>query len=137
MIRRIKVIRKGEIKPNYPVFKVKGFTSTRLINSLKDGSDRFMLSLVRIEPGVKASGIYEDKDEAVYVLNGKLKVILKNGEEIILKKNEVIFIPEKTDKILINDFKETVEAIAVHGPSKTEKELQMFLKEKDGNWNWE
>ena len=70
-------------------------------------------------------------------LNGKIKVILKNGEEIILKKNDVIFIPEKTDKILINDFKETVEAIAVHGPSKTEKELQMFLKEKDGNWNWE
>ena len=125
MIKRIKVIRKGEIKPNYPVFKVKGFTSTRLINSLKDGSDRFMLSLVKMEPGVKASGIYQDKDEAVYVLNGKLKVILKNGEEIILKKNDVIFIPEK------------IEAIAVHGPSKTEKELQMFLKEKDGNWNWE
>jgi len=119
MLRHVTIVRSKDIVPKE---LGSGLYSKRLITGPKDGCNRFMLSLLRIEPGASSKGKYEDKDEAIYVLRGILQIIGLQGR-VSLNPGDVVFIPADTVIELSNEGPVDVEALAVIAPSKTEEEL--------------
>ena len=94
----------------------------------KDDSDRFMLSVMTVAPGVKMpEGAYGDKDEAIYVLKGQFKLTFKN-ETIILNPGDALFIPMGEASSMENPGNVTTELVAVIAPSKNSEELESYIK---------
>ena len=100
----------------------KGVKSIRLITGPKDASDRFMMSLVTVEPGANSEGIYEDKDEALYILQGRLS-LRWDGKVEVVGPSDAVFIPMGKRWNMENKEATDVKLIAVISPSKTSDEL--------------
>ncbi len=119
MNRKLTIVHSQDINEK---MLAKGVFSKRLITGPKDGSDRFMLSLLRMEPGSSNSGVYTEKDEAIFILKGCLK-IKKEGKDEELAAGDTVFIPMGTFTDMKNTGPEALQAIAVIAPSKRAEEL--------------
>ena len=121
MIRReLKVIRSKDVKAKE---LEKSFWSKRLITGPTTGSNKFMLSLVSLDGGAVSTDCYPDKDEALFVLSGKLQIQWK-GNRKNLASGDAVFIPMSTTTTLKNLSRATcAQLVAVIAPSKTKNEL--------------
>ena len=105
----------------------KGFWSKRLITGPTSGSQLFMLSRVSMDPNSTSTGSYPDKDEALFILKGSVRISW-NGHRKNLSPGDSVFIPMGTTTIMENGSKKSkAELLAVIAPSKTLEELQVVV----------
>jgi len=122
--RELRVIRSKEIVPKE---LDKGFWSKRLITGSSTGSPKFMLSMVSLDAGATSTDCYPDKDEALFILKGKLRIQWKKNKRN-LSSGDSVFIPMSTTTTIKNLSKTSrAKLVAVIAPSKTKKELQISI----------
>ena len=119
LARQLVVVKSGSIKAKV---LEKGVNSVRLITGPKDASDRFMMSLLTVEPGASSEGIYEDKDEALYILQGRLSLEW-DGKAEVVGPGDAVFIPMGQRWDMENKEEVAVKLIAIISPSKKSSEL--------------
>ena len=119
MSRTLVIVHSSKVQPK---ILGKGVASRRLITGPKDGSHRFMVSLLHLDPGSLTEGVYEDKDEALYLLNGQLTFQWDDGHALA-GPGDAVFIPMGTRVEMNNSGPEAAELVAVIAPSKTLSEL--------------
>lgn len=70
-------------------------TQNRRIVGLKDGMEEMEVIIGEIEPGGKADPhFHENIEQSMYILSGKMHVII-NGEEAVLSEGDTVIIPKK------------------------------------------
>ncbi len=105
----------------------KGFWSKRLITGPTTDSHRFMLSIVSLDASAVSTDCYPDKDEALFVLNGKVQIQWKRKRRKLMPGDSV-FIPMSITTTIKNLSKTSVaRLVAVIAPSKTKKELEISV----------
>jgi mannose-6-phosphate isomerase-like protein (cupin superfamily) len=71
-----------------------GFELKRLVTRGRVGSDRLLLGTGRVATGfAQQTGSVLDRDEAIYVVRGKIKVYW-NDREITVGEGEAVFVPQ-------------------------------------------
>lgn len=93
MSKQVKVVKENEVNP---VSFGKGHKLRRLITKKRDGSDKIMLGISRMEPGFEyiwtSGGPGEPEDELYYMIRGSIELFY-DDKKVEAKEGEAVYLP--------------------------------------------
>jgi ethanolamine utilization protein EutQ (cupin superfamily) len=93
MKKQVKVVRENEVNP---VSFGRGHELRRLITKKREGSDKIMLGISRMEPGFEyiwtSGGLGEPEDEIYYMVQGRIELFCED-KKVEAKEGEAVYLP--------------------------------------------
>jgi quercetin dioxygenase-like cupin family protein len=83
----------------------------KLLTGETAGTEKCSLGVSRFTPGLVSDLMIHEEEELAYVLKGKGKLRLKNGQEVSYEAGDGIYIPAGVAHSVVNDGDEDVEMV--------------------------